>query len=67
MDIKQIIAAGGGATAIARELGIAHSSVLGWRVVPAERCMRVSQLTGIALHTLRPDVYPSPEAVPCTP
>jgi len=67
MNIEQIIKAGGGATAIARKLGIAHSSVLGWRAVPAERCMRVAALTGIPLHTLRPDVYPAPEAVTCTP
>jgi len=29
-------------------------------IVPAERCMAISELTGVNLYVLRPDVYPAP-------
>jgi predicted transcriptional regulator len=29
--------------------------------VPPEQCLKVHRLTGIALHDLRPDIYPRPK------
>lgn len=29
--------------------------------VPPEQCLKVHEVTGIALHVLRPDVYPVPQ------
>lgn len=63
MDISEVITAGGGVKALGAKLGIAHTSVIGWRQagrIPAERCLAVSQATGIPLHELRPDIYPAP-------
>jgi DNA-binding transcriptional regulator YdaS (Cro superfamily) len=57
MDIKEIIARGGGAVALARSLGIKHSSVCGWHQVPVDRLQTVAQATGIPPHLLRPDVF----------
>ena len=56
MGIKDIIAKAGGAVALARALGIKHSSVCDWRQVPAERLPEVARLTGIPPHELRPDL-----------
>lgn len=29
--------------------------------VPPEQCLKVHDLTGVALHLLRPDIYPMPQ------
>lgn len=29
--------------------------------VPPEQCLKVHEVTGIALHVLRPDIYPVPQ------
>lgn len=50
----------GGQAALARELNITRSAVHHWDVVPSHQAGRVSQLTGIPLHELRPDVFPLP-------
>lgn len=52
-----------GATArIAREMGVTHAAVRQWRTngIPAERVLRLEELTGIPRHVLRPDIYPAP-------
>jgi len=67
MDIERIFAAAGGVKALGVKLGIAHTSVIGWRQsgrVPAERCQAISAVTGIPLHVLRPDIYPDPNVTP---
>ena len=76
MDIRDIIRAGGGASRLAATLGCHHTSVLGWKRVPAERVPAVSAATGIPRHELRSDLWdppagtirhPAPESVSTLP
>jgi DNA-binding transcriptional regulator YdaS (Cro superfamily) len=60
MKITEIIKAAGGPTKLARGLGLHHTTVLGWRHVPAERAAEVSRITGIPRHELRPDLWEAP-------
>lgn len=47
--------------AFASHFGIDKSTALRWQFrVPAERAVAVSEVTGIPLHELRPDVFPAP-------
>lgn len=55
--MRQAIKLAGGPTALARELGISHASVSGWKLVPAERCADVERITGVGRTSLRPDVF----------
>ena len=57
MDIKDIIAKAGGAVALARALGIKHSSVCEWRHVPAKRVPAVAAITELPRHAIRSDLY----------
>lgn len=52
----------GGVKAFARRLGIRHQSLHSWRNgVPADRVLKVEEITGISRHELRPDVFgPAP-------
>ena len=61
MHIREIIKAAGGPVALARHLGISHSSVCEWQQVPAERVPAVSAVTGLARHVIRPDMYEAPD------
>lgn len=54
--IEHVLAAGGGAPALAAALGIHRTAVLRWKRVPAGRVLDVSRITGIAPHQLRPDL-----------
>ena len=47
---------------IAKELGITHGAVYQWRRVPAERVLKVAEITGIPKEKLRPDLYPQEAA-----
>jgi hypothetical protein len=51
----------GGATAIARALGITPQAVGQWRKVPAERVIELERVSGVPRHDLRPDLYPREE------
>ncbi len=57
MTAAEVIAVAGGCLRLSRHLGLAHSSVLAWKFVPAVHCMKVSELTGIPLSVLRTDIY----------
>lgn len=50
---------------LADELGITQAAVGKWKTqnkIPAERCLKLQQLTGISVHEMRPDVFgESPE------
>ena len=50
-------------TEAAAKFGIGQAAWAKWEKgqVPAEQCLRVHDVTGIALHVLRPDVYPVPQ------
>ena len=63
--IAQAIEKAGGVSALARAVGVDHSTVIGWRRagrVPAARVRRVAEVSGIAPHVLRPDLYDPPAA-----
>lgn len=63
MDINAIIAAGGGPSKLGAALGLKHSSVCDWRLggkVPARHVPKLSELTGIPRHRLRPDLWEPP-------
>lgn len=45
---------------IAKELGVTRAAVTKWRRIPAERVLAVEEITGVARHLLRPDLYPPP-------
>ncbi len=47
----------GGVVALARELGIKHTSLYSWKRVPAERVLEIERLSGIPAHELRPDIF----------
>jgi DNA-binding transcriptional regulator YdaS (Cro superfamily) len=61
MDIREIIKQGGGPASLARALGCHHTSISGWRRVPAERVPAVAAITGIPRHEIRPDLYEAPQ------
>lgn len=52
---------------LARAIEVDYQLIQGWRVksrkyaTPAEYCQAVAQKSGIPLHELRPDIYPSPQ------
>jgi TorA maturation chaperone TorD len=47
----------GGASELARRLGISQPSVSAWSRVPAERVAAVEAASGVPRHRLRPDLY----------
>ncbi|GAN49669.1 Cro/CI family transcriptional regulator [Methylobacterium radiotolerans] len=50
--------------ALARAIGISTQAVDKWDVVPAERVLKVEEITGVSRHDLRPDVFgPAPEEI----
>jgi DNA-binding transcriptional regulator YdaS (Cro superfamily) len=42
---------------LALELGVTRQAISQWRKVPAARCIKIEQLTGVSRHELRPDIY----------
>ena len=48
----------GSASELARRLGISHPALFRWKQVPAERVLKMEQVTGISRHDIRPDIYP---------
>ena len=42
---------------LAKHLGITAQAVSQWRQVPVERALKISELTGIPCHELRPDFF----------
>lgn len=74
--IVQACESAGGATALARRLGVGPSAVAQWRSgdrpVPAERCVQIEQSTGVRRWLLRqadwwriwPELIGAPDAPP---
>lgn len=46
---------------IIARLGIKRQALESWRVVPADRVMVIAELSGLAPHIIRPDIFPDPE------
>ena len=57
LGLDQAIRAAGGASELARRIGVAQPSVSNWTRVPAERVLAVEAATGVARTVLRPDLY----------
>jgi DNA-binding transcriptional regulator YdaS (Cro superfamily) len=55
--VKEAAEKAGGVVALARSLGVKHTSLHSWTRVPAERARDIERLTGISRHDLRPDVF----------
>lgn len=47
------------ASAVAVELQITQSAISQWDQIPAERVLKIEQITGIPRGKLRPDLYPA--------
>ena len=63
--LGKAIKAAGSARALAEKLGVSAMSISYWQhrsagMVPAERVIRVFEVTGVTPHELRPDLYPNP-------
>ena len=63
--LGKAIKAAGSARALACKLGVSPMSISYWQhrssgMVPAERVIRVFEVTGVTPHELRPDLYPNP-------
>lgn len=59
--INEAIERAGGVSHLGAIVGVAHSSVIGWRQerrIPARHVLPIEQATGISRHRLRPDLYP---------
>lgn len=59
---KKAIRLSGGITKLAKQLStgedkISPQGVYAWEVVPAERALRVSLISGVSVHELRPDIF----------
>jgi predicted DNA-binding transcriptional regulator AlpA len=65
-QVRLAVQRAGGTTALARALGIEHTSLYRWKRIPAERVLDVEALTGIPCCELRPDIYP-PDRFPPLP
>lgn len=48
-------------TRLARTLGILPGALSQWTQVPATHAAKVSEVSGIPAHELRPDVFPTPK------
>jgi DNA-binding transcriptional regulator YdaS (Cro superfamily) len=57
MDIAVIIKKAGGASALGRAVGLHHSTILGWKRVPAVRVAQVAHATGLTREQIRPDIF----------
>jgi len=61
--VEKAAAEVGGVVALARMLGIKHTSLHSWSRVPAERVLAFEEITGVSRHEIRPDVFgEKPEA-----
>ncbi len=56
-EIRHIIDAAGGAAKLAAELDLTRQTVHNWTQVPADRVLRVEQITGIPREEIRLDVF----------
>jgi len=64
--IVSAISKAGGATKLARALGLSRQAVEQWkgRVVPPEHVLDIERLTGVSRYELRPDIYGAPPTNP---
>lgn len=52
----------GGIVALARELGIRHTTLYSWTRVPDKHVLDIERVSGVSRHKIRPDIFgPAPE------
>lgn len=62
LALQKAIRLSGGITKLARQMTaggekITPQGVYYWQIVPPERALRVSLISGVSVHELRPDVF----------
>lgn len=63
-SLQVAIERAGGPAKVAAAFGITSQAVSQWTRTPLSRVPKLSTLTGIPPHELRPDIYPAPEDHP---
>ena len=58
--LPEVFEAAGGIAALADKIGVDRTTPYTWRQVPPHHVRRISQVTGIPKHELRPDLYEPP-------
>ena len=61
IEFSKLATAAGGVTKIANQLGISYQAVQQWgkKGVPANRVLKLEELSGVSRTKIRPDLYPS--------
>jgi Bacterial toxin YdaS len=57
---RAAIEAAGGYRELARALGLSHTSVIRWDMIPINYLFQVEEITGIPRERLRPDIFQMP-------
>lgn len=55
--VKEAAEKAGGVSALALRLGIKHPALYKWGKIPAERVLKIEEVTGISRYRQRPDIY----------
>jgi DNA-binding transcriptional regulator YdaS (Cro superfamily) len=61
--VDMVIEAVGGQNKLAERMNVSRQVVYAWTktgIIPVRRVLKVSEVTGIPVHVLRPDIYPAP-------
>lgn len=59
LNTKEIVRAAGGPKKLGALLGIDHSTISGWKRIPAHHATRIAEISGVPAHVMRPDVFPA--------
>lgn len=57
---RAAVEAAGGIRELARRIGLSHTSVIRWDMIPVEHLFRVEEVTRVAREKLRPDIFRMP-------
>lgn len=57
METKEIIRKAGGPLRVSQVIQRHHSTVCGWEKIPPCHARVISELSGVSVHVIRPDVF----------
>lgn len=57
LSVRDIVNAAGGPTQVGRTIGRLHSTVIRWKAVPPKYARVISQMSGLTLHEICPEVF----------